>query len=168
MKNYLWSLAVSLVLVGCGAQQSGTVNVTGLGAGQYQPAVLVFEGQEGYYARALAVCRQAAANRQTTAAQEGELQTITGVTEAATTGAVIGTAVAPEFDKTSVEGALLGAAVGAVLTIPFAYAEGTRKTANQTKFVLLKCLHTASDDGKRWEVLEACPEGFRQDCTWRR
>ncbi len=168
MKNYIGSIAISLVLVGCGAQQSGTVNVTGLGAGQYQPAVLVFEGNEGFYARALAVCRQAAANRQTTAAQEGELQTITGATKAATAGAVVGTAVAPDFDKSSMEGALLGAAVGAVLSLPFAYAEGTRKTANQTKFVLLKCLHTASDDGNRWEVLEECPEGYHQDCTWRR
>ncbi len=167
MRNYLWIVIISVVLTGCGAQQSGTVNVTGLGAGQYTPAVLVFEGNEAYYSQALAVCRQAAANRQNTASQEGELETITNVTEAATVGAVLGTVVAPDLDKSSAEGALLGAAVAAVLSVPFAYAEGTRKTANQTKFVLLKCLHTASDNGNRWEVLEECPKGFNQDCTWR-
>ena len=166
MKTNSWIIIIFVFLTGCGAQQSGTVNVTGLGAAQYHPAVLVFDGNEAFYSKALMACRQAAANRQTTAAQEGELETITNVTEAATVGAVVGTAVASDFDKSSVEGALLGAAMAAILTVPFTYAEGTRKTANQTKFVLLKCLHTASDNGKRWEVLEGCPEGFKKDCTW--
>ena len=57
-------------LSGCGSAYSGVVARSGLGAAEYRPAVYIEPGNEATYERVLQICRQAANNRQMTAAQE--------------------------------------------------------------------------------------------------
>ena len=54
---------------------------------QYQPSVVVEPGNEARYQQVLAICRTVAANRQATAAQKAQPETITGTVEAAGAGA---------------------------------------------------------------------------------
>ena len=54
------------------------------------PAVYVEPENKGRYQQVLALCRQVAANRQATAAQMAQLESLTGVVEGAGTGAAAG------------------------------------------------------------------------------
>lgn len=158
------ALAASLAVSGaglsaCGSAYSGLTGASGLGADQYQPAVVVEPGNEARYQQVLAICRTVAANRQATAAQKAQLETITGTVEAAGAGASQG-AVLGEFlgsaglDSSWEEGALLGAGAGIVSGLTSAFASGAEETAAETRRILLNCLEATSKDGKLWQVVE--------------
>ena len=153
--------AVGLVAVlsGCGSAYSGLTTSSGLGSDQYRPAVVVEPGNEARYEQVLTVCRQVAANRQATAAQKAQLQTLTGVVESAGVGAAAGAAYgglldSGGFDTSIGEGAVIGAAAGAVGGLVTAFAEGANETADETRRILLNCLNVTSKDGTLWTVVE--------------
>ena len=150
---------LAAVLTGCGSAYSGLTSSSGLGSDQYRPAVVVEPGNEARYEQVLAVCRQVAANRQGTAAQKAQLETLTGVVESAGKGAVAGAVYGKVLDKGGVdtslgEGAAIGAAAGAVGGLVSAFASGANTTADETRRILLNCLRETSRDGTLWQVVE--------------
>jgi hypothetical protein len=152
-------VAWAAVLTGCGSAYSGLTNQSGLGAAQYRPAVVVEPGNEAKYEQVLSICRSAAANRQATAAQKAQLESITGVVAGAGTGAagglefgsLLGTA---GFDTNALEGAAIGAAAGAISGLASAFASGAEDTADETRRILLNCLRQTSKNGTLWQVVE--------------
>ena len=158
------ALAASLAVSGaglsaCGSAYSGLTGASGLGADQYQPAVVVEPGNEARYQQVLAICRTVAANRQATAAQKAQLETITGTVEAAgagaSEGAVLGDLLGSAgFDTSWEEGALVGAGAGLLSGLTSAFASGAEETADETRRILLNCLEATSKDGKLWQVVE--------------
>ena len=153
------SLAV-LLLAGCGSAYKGVVDQSGLGSGQYIPAVYVQPGQEQVYQQVLGLCRNAANNRQMTAAQEAQLATITGAAQSTVEGAATATQMGQIFDMAGVDGVSLGeaagigAGVGLLTGLVGSMTKGAHKTAEETKRILLRCLRAASQNGKLWRVLE--------------
>ena len=95
----LAAVGLAAVLSGCGSAYSGLTASSGLGSDQYRPAVVVEPGNEARYEQVLAVCRQVAANRQATAAQKAQLETLTGVVESAGVGAAAGAAYGGLLDS---------------------------------------------------------------------
>ena len=150
---------LAAVLTGCGSAYSGLTGSSGLGSDQYRPAVVVEPGNEARYEQVLAVCRQVAANRQATAAQKAQLETLTGVVEGVGVGAAAGAAYGGVLDSggfdTSVgEGAAIGAAAGALGGLVSAFASGANTTADETRRILLNCLRETSKGGTLWQVVE--------------
>lgn len=150
---------LGLGLSACGSAYSGLTDAHGLGAADYQPSVVVEPGNEEVYQQALTVCRQVAANRQATAAQKAQLETLTGtvesVGEGASQGAVIGGLLGTGgWDTNLGEGALVGAGAGLVSGLFSAFASGAEETADESRRVLLNCLRATSKDGERWQVVE--------------
>ena len=162
MKNY-WRIAAlfagAALLSGCGSAYSGLTNTSGLGAGEYRPAVFVEPGNEGRYEKVLPICRRAAANRQVTAAQKAQLETITGTVESTATGAATGLQVgnilrSGGFKTSELRSAGIGAAAGALAGLASSFASGAEDTAEETRQALLKCLRGASRGGTLWKVVE--------------
>ena len=154
-----FALACIAALSGCGSAYSGLSNTSGLGAGQYRPAVVVEPGNEARYEQVLAICRNVAANRQATAAQRAQLESITGVVAGAGSGAAAGLQFGSMldnagFDTSAGEGALVGAAAGALSGIATAFASGAESTADETRRILLNCLRQTSKSGTLWQVVE--------------
>lgn len=147
-------------LAGCGSAYKGAVDSSGLGAGQYIPSVYVEPGQEEKYKQVLGICRNVANNRQMTAAQEAQLATLTDTAQSTVQGAAMATEMAQIFDMAGIggvklgEAAGIGAGVGLVTGLVGSMSEGAKKTAAETKLILLRCLKVASKDGKLWQVLE--------------
>ena len=158
------SLPLALgALSGCGSAYSGVVGSSGLGAAEYRPAVYVEPGNEAKYEQVLQICRQAANNRQMTAAQESQLRTLTGAVEGTVEGAASGLAFANIFsafegsdaiDVSRGESAMIGAGIGLATSMASAFASGAETTAAETKKALLQCLKVASRDNELWQVLE--------------
>ena len=151
------------VLSGCGSAYSGMVGSSGLGAAQYIPSVYVEPGNEAKYEQVLQICRQAANNRQMTAAQESQLRTLTGAVEGTVGGAAAGLEFASIFsafegseiiDVNTGQSTLIGAGVGLATSLASSFASGAETTAAETKAALLRCLKIASREGKLWQVLE--------------
>ena len=162
MKNY-WKIAALLagtgLLYGCGSAYSGLANTSGLGAGQYQPAVFVEPGNEARYQQILPICRQVAANRQATAAQKAQLETITGTVASAASGAAAGLEFgnilgAGGFKTDALKSAGIGAAAGVLSGLASSFASGAEDTAKETRRILLNCLKETSRGGTFWKVLE--------------
>ena len=158
------SLPLALgALSGCGSAYSGMVGSSGLGAAEYIPSVYVEPGQEAKYEQVLQICRQAANNRQMTAAQESQLRTITGAVEGTVGGAAAGLEIANMFsvfegsdiiDVDRGQSTLIGAGVGLATSLASSFASGAESTAEETKAALLRCLTVTSREGKLWQVLE--------------
>ena len=153
------AFGLAAVLTGCGSAYSGLTASSGLGSDQYRPAVVIEPGNEARYEQVLAVCRQVAANRQATAAQKAQLETLTGVVESAGVGAAAGAAYggilgSGGLDTGVGEGAAIGAAAGAVGGLVSAFASGANTTADETRRILLNCLRETSKDGTLWQVVE--------------
>jgi len=153
------AIGLVAVLTGCGSAYSGLTGSSGLGSDQYRPAVVVEPGNEARYEQVLAVCRQVAANRQATAAQKAQLETLTGVVEGAGVGAAAGAAYggllgSGGFDTGVGEGAAVGAAAGALGGLVTAFAGGANTTADETRRILLNCLRETSKGGTLWQVVE--------------
>lgn len=150
-------------LSGCGSAYSGVVGSSGLGAAEYLPAVYVPPEHQAVYEQVLPICRQAANNRQMTAAQESQLRTLTGAVEGTVGGAATGLEFAnifsafegsPDISVDRGESALIGAGIGLATSLASAFASGAEDTAAETKAALLRCLQVASKDGKLWQILE--------------
>ena len=159
IRDIVTALGLAAVLAGCGSAYSGLTSSSGLGSDQYRPAVVIEPGNEARYEQVLAVCRQVAANRQATAAQKAQLETLTGVVEGAGTGAVAGAVYggildSGGLDTSAGQGAAIGAAAGAVGGLVSAFAGGANETADETRRILLNCLRTTSKDGTLWTVVE--------------
>lgn len=156
-------LPVLGILSGCGSAYSGVVGSSGLGADAYRPAVFVEPGNEATYEQVLQICRQAANNRQMTAAQESQLKTLTGAVEGTVAGAAAGLEFGQMFsvfegsdiiDVDKGESTLIGAGIGLATSLASSFASGAETTAAETKQALLRCLTVASRDGALWKVLE--------------
>ena len=159
VRNVVAAVGLTALLAGCGSAYSGLADQSGLGAGQYVPAVYVEPEFQGEYQQALSLCRQVAANRQATAAQEAQLKTLTGAVEGAGAGAAAGLEFnnilnSAGFDTDALEGAGIGAAAGILAGVVSAFASGAEETAEETKRILLACLSRTSRGGTRWQVLE--------------
>ena len=154
-----FALTCVAALSSCGSAYSGLANTSGLGAGQYRPAVVVETGNEAKYEQVLGICRNVAANRQATAAQKAQLESITGVVAGAGSGAAAGLQFGSMlddagFDTSAGKGALVGAAAGALSGIATAFASGAENTADETRRILLNCLRQTSKNGTLWQVVE--------------
>ena len=153
------AVGLAAILSGCGSAYSGLTSSSGLGSDQYRPAVVVEPGNEARYEEVLAICRQVATNRQATAAQKAQLETLTGVVEGAGVGAAAGAAYAGlldagGWDTSAGKGAALGAAAGALGGLASAFASGANTTAEETRRILLNCLDKTSKGGTLWQVVE--------------
>ena len=162
IKKHTFSISVicaSLMMGGCGSAYSTTVGGSGLGAHQYIPSVYIEPGNEARYAQVLPICREAANNRQMTAAQEAQLKTLTGAVEGTVGGAASEIKDNQFLDifgagNTTGDSALLGAGLGLATSLASSFASGAEGTAAETKAALLKCLTIAGQNGKFWQVLE--------------
>lgn len=156
--------AAATVLVGtqygCASTYSNLVSGNELGVKEYRPAVYVAPGNESKYDSVLSICRQVAVNRQITAAQEAQLETITGVTEGTAAGLSFGLQLSGQLQSAGLDdvdvgdAAMYGAAAGLLGSLASSFASGTEETAAKSREVLLNCLQTASNDGQLWQVLE--------------
>ena len=103
---------------------------------------------------------EVAANRQATAAQKAQLETLTGAVAGAAEGAAAGAQFAGMLDSIGLEsanvgqGALVGAAAGLVSGLASSFASGANETADETRRILLNCLRVTSRDGTLWQVVE--------------
>lgn len=159
IKNTIYYLFLVIVMSGCGSAYSQLTSSSGLGAGEYIPAVIPATGQEAKYQQVLAICRRVAMNRQATAAQKAQLETLTGVVSGAGQGAASGLEIgnilkSGGWDVSRSKSAMIGGAAGAVGGLASAFARGANETANETRRILLNCLRETSQGGKLWKVLE--------------
>ena len=160
MLKVVGAILSMVLLAGCGSAYKGVVDSSGLGSGQYIPAVYVEPGQKEKYKQVLGICRNVAANRQMTAAQEAQLATLTGTAQSAVEGAAMATEMRQIFDMAGIgnvgigEAAGIGAGVGLLTGMVGSMTKGAERTAAETKKVLLRCLKVSSKNGKLWQVLE--------------
>jgi hypothetical protein len=80
---------------------------------------------------------------------------VAGAGEGAAAGlAITGTLDAIGLDANEGQGALVGAAAGAISGLVSAFAEGANTTAEETRRILLNCLSQTSKNGTLWQVVE--------------
>ena len=160
MQKVLTAICAVSLLTGCGSAYDSAISKSGLGAGQYRPAVVVTPGNEARYEQVLGICRNAAQNRQMTASQEAQLKTITGTAQSTVAGAAAGTEFRQIFRSAGFksvgigEAAGIGAATGLLTGLVGSMASGAESTAAATKGALLKCLRVTSKNGTLWQVVE--------------
>ncbi len=145
----------TLFLAACGGQQANQANVesAGIGAATYTPSVYVEPGSEGRYQRVLAICRQAAANRQLTAAQTEALRTEGVLTEEIFSGTT--EIVSEQLVTGDVSDASGFDFFGGLLTSAMAEDQrAAQSTAAKTRSALLECLRAADKFEDHWTVLE--------------
>ncbi len=148
----------SLLTTGCASTYGNLVSGSNLGAQEYRPAVYVPPGKEGQYEQILSICRQAAINRQITAVQQAQLETITGSVQGAAQGAAAGMEIGAIFkgfdsDVSINQTAGVGLAAGLIGGLADSFASGTEDTAAKTRQALLVCLR-AQADAVGYTVLE--------------
>ncbi len=155
------SASLSLILSACGSAYSATTSsVNKLGAAEYMPAVDVAASgkSESQYQTDLSACRAIAANRQATASQEAQQETLSNAvattTGGALAGAAIGAALTDEDGESSrvgnaAKGGAIGALGGLFASSAFTFAEQSKEVSSQTKKILLRCL-----EGRGYNVLE--------------
>lgn len=135
------------LFTGCASTYGNLVSGSQLGAQEYRPAVFVPPGKEGQYEQILGICRQAAVNRQITAAQQAQLKTITGVAGSTVQGASMGVQFGNIFKQAGFDTSLnrqagIGAATGLAMGAISAFTSGTESTAAKTRQALLYCLRS--------------------------
>lgn len=143
-------IGLCVLLGGCASTYGNMVSGSKLGAAEYQPAVYVPPEVQGKYEQVLAICRRVAVNRQITAAQKAQLETITGVTFGAASGAAMGlqfgSIISSAGHNVSYgEATAIGAAAGALASLGSAFASGTENDAAETRRILLNCLRSQQD-----------------------
>ena len=159
VRNSIVAVGLAVLLAGCGSAYSGLADHSGVGAGQYMPAVYVKPENKGTYQQVLALCRQAAANRQATRAQMAQLESLTGVVKGAGTGAATGLVYgnllgSAGLDTGALKSAGIGAVAGVLSAVVSGFASGAKETALETRKSLLNCLRNTSRGGTLWQVLE--------------
>lgn len=140
-------LASTTLFTGCASTYSNLVSGSQLGAAEYRPAVFVPPGKEGQYEQILGICRQAAVNRQITAAQQAQLRTVTGSVRGTVDGAAFGMQFGSifkqaGFDTSVTRQAGIGAAAGLLTSLAGSFASGTESSASKTRQALLFCLRS--------------------------
>lgn len=153
------TLFATTILLGCASTYGNLTSGSGLGAQEYTPAVVVNQGMEGKYSQILAICRSAAVNRQITAAQEGQLKTITGAVAGAGTGAATGLELGFMLKQvglgTGVNRSMgIGMAGGLISSLATSFASGTNNDASETKRTLLQCLKRVDPQESIYKVVE--------------
>lgn len=148
-----------VVLTGCASTYSNLVSGSNLGAQEYQPAVVVVPGREGYYQQALVVCRQAVTNRQITAAQEAQHRTVTGAVSNTATGAAAGWQMGAMFKEaglgTSINRSFgIGAVTGLLSSLGEKFASGSDHTQSATRQALVSCLRTGDPGQQNYRIVE--------------
>jgi hypothetical protein len=145
---------------GCASTYSNLVSGSELGAREYRPAVFVPPGKETAYESVLGICRQAVTNRQITAAQQAQLETLTGVTRGSLSGLSQGMQMGSIFKSAGLggggtisRGAGIGALTGLVDSLGSSFASGAEDTAAKTRDSLLLCLRKMAS-GIGYTVLE--------------
>ena len=143
-------VAMSGLFTGCASTYSNLVSGSQLGAAEYRPAVFVPPGKEGQYEQILGICRQAAVNRQITAAQQAQLRTITGSVRGAVDGAAFGAQFGSIFKQAGFDTSInrsagIGLATGLATSLAGAFASGTESSAAKTREALLFCLRSQQD-----------------------
>jgi uncharacterized protein YcfJ len=138
------------LFTGCASTYSNLVSGSQLGANEYRPAVFVPPGKEGQYEQILGICRQAAVNRQITAAQQAQLKTITGSVKGAVDGAAFGAQFGSIFKQAGFDTSInrsagIGLATGLATSLAGAFASGTESSASKTRQALLFCLRSQQD-----------------------
>ncbi|MCB1998177.1 MAG: hypothetical protein H6933_06575 [Burkholderiaceae bacterium] len=141
------AVAAALSSVGCASTYGGLASSNNLGAGEYRPAVLVPPERQAAYEGVLSACRQAAFNRQVTAAHKAQQDTLTGAVKGAADGASSGFQVASIFksaglDTSSTRSTLAGGAFGVLGSLADSFASGTSSTSEETRAALLTCLRS--------------------------
>lgn len=152
-------LFFAIFVASCANTYGNLVSGSNLGAQEYQPAVLIKDGKKDEYMSVLTVCRQAATNRQITAAQEAQLHTITGVSSGAMEGAASGMQLGSIFKQAGMDTSInqsmgIGMLSGALSSLGSSFASGTDDAASETKKILLGCLRRADPNQKIYSVLE--------------
>lgn len=135
-------IASAAILSGCAPIYGNTVSKNQLGAAEYRPAVYVPPERQGDYEQLLTLCRQAATNRQVTAAQQAQLKTLTGATEDVTNTAMLGAGIGSMYGGDALKGAGIGVAAGLIGSLASSFSSGTENTAAKTRDALLNCLRT--------------------------
>ena len=144
----LSALALTATLfTGCASTYSNLVSGSQLGAAEYRPAVFVPPGKEAQYEQILGICRQAAVNRQITAAQQAQLRTITGSVRGTVDGAAFGMQFGNIFKQAGLDTSItrqagIGAATGLITSLAGSFASGTESSAAKTRQALLLCLRS--------------------------
>lgn len=140
-----------LAFGGCASTYGGMTSANNLGAAEYRPAVLVPPEKQAAYEAILAACRQAAFNRQVTAAQKAQQDTVTGAVSAGVDGASAGfrigsTLKSAGFDASSTRSTLAGGAFGLIGSLAGSFASGTSATSEETRSALLVCLRSKAHE----------------------
>lgn len=140
-------MMVAGLSTGCASTYSNLVSGSSLGAAEYRPAVFVPPGKEGDYEQILGICRQAATNRQITAAQQAQLATITGGVKGTIDGAAFGAQFGSifkqaGFDTSVTRTAGIGALTGLATSLAGSFSSGTESSASRTRAALLHCLRS--------------------------
>lgn len=152
-------ITTTSMFTGCASTYSNLVSGSQLGAQEYRPAVYVPQGKEGQYEQILSICRQAATNRQITAAQQAQLSAITGTVQSTVDSAAFGAQFANVFKQAGLgsasmtRGVAVGAATGLATSLASAFASGTESSASKTRDALLYCLRT-QESAVGYRVLE--------------
>jgi hypothetical protein len=151
--------AASLWISGCASTYGNLVSGSQLGAHEYQPAVLPQPGMQSRYAEILGLCRQVAANRQVTAAQEAQLRTLTGVTEGSVGGAMAGLQIGTTLKSAGLGISAnrtfgIGLLTGLATSAASAFSSGAQHDASETRDVLLTCLRKADPSEQIYRVIE--------------
>jgi hypothetical protein len=153
------AVSSALFTSGCASTYGNLASGSGLGAMEYMPAVVVKPGGEGMYQQILAQCRNAAANRQVTAAQTGQLNTIANVGGGALAGAAQGMQTGQMLKDaglgTSVNRATgIGALAGSLGALAGSFSSGTKNTASETRQSLLFCLRRLDPQSQYYVLAE--------------
>lgn len=141
--------ASAVLLQGCASTYGQLASSNGLGAAEYRPAVLVPPDRQAAYEQILQACRQASFNRQVTAAQKGQEQTLTSAVQGAADGASSGyqfssVLKSAGYDSSTTRGFGVGAGIGLLGSLAGSFASGTGNTSDAVRATLLHCLRTQS------------------------
>lgn len=139
--------ALAMLGTGCASTYGGMTSANNLGAAEYRPAVLVPPDRQAAYESVLGACRQAAFNRQVTAAHQAQQGTITSAVSGAADGAAAGFQVSSIFksaglDSSTTKGFVQGGAIGMLTGLAGSFASGTTSTSDETRSALLTCLRS--------------------------
>lgn len=142
--------AALLASTGCASTYGGMTSANNLGAGEYRPAVLVPPERQAAYESMLSACRQAAFNRQVTAASKAQQDTVLGAVTGAADGATVGFQVGSIFksaglDASATRSTLAGGAMGMLGSIAGSFASGASQTSEETRLALLTCLRSRAN-----------------------
>jgi len=141
--------SAAALTTGCASTYGNLTSANNLGAAEYRPAVLVPPDKQAAYESILQACRQAAFNRQVTAAHQAQQGSMTGAIAGAADGAAAGFQINSMFksaglDSSTTKGFVQGGAIGLLGSLAGSFASGATETSDATRAALLTCLRSQS------------------------